>query len=222
MHRSILAVLIMTFVFLTNIFAQEETEHRNLKGRHAISMGMGMRTNSSSVVVRSTSGYYPWNDNDVAINAGFLGSFAYQYWFDEEWAINFQVGVISADIDVNNWSDNRNDGYDNFNSNTIAPILMGFKYYPKMLAMGSVGRPYAGFNFGAYVGTVSRSEYWLFHETIVETVFGVEPNVGVDLFIAKWLRLGPSLTYHYHTKFKSVALEDKDAFGFMLNMGVVF
>jgi len=221
MFRSFLAIIVFTFIFITNLFAQEETQTFNLKGRHAISMGMGMRTNSNSVVIR-TSSSYPWDDDNINIDAGFMGSFSYQYWFDEEWSVNFQVGVISADIDIDYLSENRYDDFENMNSNTIAPILMGFKYYPKMLSMGSVGRVYAGLNFGAYVGTMSRSSYWLFHETIVETVFGVEPNVGIDLFVTKWLRLGPSLSYNYHTKFKSVALNDDNALGFIVNMGVVF
>jgi hypothetical protein len=214
-----ISIFILFFGILS---AQEETNNLNLKGRHSISMSMGLRTNSNSVVIRTPSLFSEWNNDNLDVKTGFMGNFAYNYWFEDEWSVNFQVGVINADVNVNYLSTDRNNDYSNISSNTITPILMGFKYYPKLLSLGNVGRVYAGLNFGAYIGTASKTSYLLFNETTVETVFGAEPNVGVDLFVAKWLRLGPSLSYNVHTKFKSVALNNDDAFGFLVNMGIVF
>ncbi len=224
MFRSFYAIIFVTLFICVNALSQEEQTGLNLKGRHSISMSIGMRTNSNSMIIRTPSIFSDWyheNDN-LDIKGGFMGTFSYNYWFEDEWSVNFQVGIISADVNLDYFSENRNDDYTNVASNTITPVLMGFKYYPKFLSMGSIGRVYAGINFGAYIGTASRSSLWLFHETIIETVFGAEPNAGVDLFVAKWLRLGPCLTYNVHTNFKSSTLNNDDAFGFMVNMGVVF
>jgi hypothetical protein len=220
MLRAIWIFMFGIIVFSSFVYSQEEEQQLNLKGKHSISMSMGMRTNTTSIIVRTPSMYSGWNDDDVNIKAGFMGTFSYNYWFDNEWSVNFQVGIISADVDMD-YIPTSSDDYTDVSSNTITPFLMGFKYYPKYLAMGTVGRAYAGINFGAYIGTTSKTSYWLIHETTIETVFGAEPNAGVDLFVTKWLRLGPSLSYNIHTKFKSVGLNNDNAFGFMFNMGVV-
>jgi hypothetical protein len=222
MSRLIINSIIFITLLSCSLLAQEEDQQLNLKGKHSISMSMGMRANSNSIIVRTPSIYSNRDNDNIDINAGFMGTLAYNYWFDDEWSLNFQVGLINADIDVDYLSSYSSDDYTNVSSNSITPFLMGFKYYPKFLSMGNVGRVFAGLNFGAYIGATSRTSYLLFSETMIETVFGAEPNAGIDLFVTKWLRLGPYFNCNLHTKFKTSGLNNDTAFGFMVNMGVIF
>ena len=222
MLRFILSSLLFITMLSNSLFSQADSNRLDLKGRHSISMSMGMRTNSDGTIIRTSSLLSSWDRNNVDVKTGFMGAFAYSYWFDDEWSVNFQVGIISANVDVKGISQSTLEDYTNVSSNTITPVLMGFKYYPKFLSMGNVGRAYGGLNVGSFVGTSSKTSYWIMNETTIESVFGAEANVGVDLFIAKWLRIGPCLSYNVHTKFTSANINNDNAFGFMVNTGVVF
>jgi hypothetical protein len=217
MYKSKIVLFIFLLLGQTMVYSQKDTNIIHLKGKHAISLSMGMKTNSGTYIFgssyngRDNADYY--NGNIVDAKTGFIGSLSYMYWFDNQWAINFQIGVINAEASVN---------IGDVSTNSIAPILFGFKFYPEFLSLGSVGRVYAGLNMGAYIGASTRSSLWIFHQTSVETVFGFEPNIGVDLFVADWLRIGPSLSWDIHEDFHDVSVRNDNSIGFTVNFGIVF
>jgi hypothetical protein len=75
---------------------------------------------------------------------------------------------------------------------------------------------------GAYVGVSTNTAFWVFNQTTIETVFGIQPNAGVDMFVTDWLRIGPSLSYDIFGNFHDIAINNDKTFGFSVNFGVVF
>jgi hypothetical protein len=203
-----LSIIIISFLFSQSVlYSQEENPYMNLKGRHSITMSMGFKTNSTM-----TTNINPFG---VETHSGFVGSIAYGYWFDNQWAINFEGGILGAETSAK---------FYDVSTKSIIPILFGIKYYPAFLSMGDVGRVYGGINFGAYIGFSTQSSYWLNDEIISENVFGVQPIIGVDLFVADWLKIGPSLSYHILGDFNEIIYPKKNYSGleFLVNFGVVF
>jgi hypothetical protein len=200
------------------LFSQNNNTSLNLKGKHAFSMSMGFSSNSSTVLIDNWSGDRGNSSSDhygntfIDAKTGFIGSFSYIHWFENEWALNFQVGMINAIADIN---------FNDVSTNSVFPILFGFKFYPSALALGSVGRVYGGVNFGAYVGVSTKSTLWVFHSTSIETVLGFEPNFGIDLFVTDWLRIGPSISYDIFGDFHDLGFKNDNTFGFSVNFGLV-
>ena len=215
--KKLSVIFITIFIFnLSSAFSQNNNSNANLKGRHSLNLNTGFMTNSGSTASVDLFNYNSRNNNyyNTDANIGFGGSFAYGYWFDDEWSLNFECGVLGADVNSN---------LSTASTFTVVPILFGMKYYPSMLTMGSVGRVYAGLSMGIYTGTSVNSTYWVFDQVSTEHVFGAKPEVGVDLFVANWFKIGPNLSYHIMSEFTKISNENKNQSGlqFSLNMGIV-
>ncbi len=181
----------------------------NLSGAHSVYFSAGFKMNSSTSASVSTL--------EVKTETNFIGFIGYQYWFSNEGAVNLTVGSFSSESNVS---------YMNISSNSIVPILFGFSYYPKKLSLGRVGRVRVGANMGIYMGNASKTNVSFVNigsSAVNETVFGVEPNAGVDFFVTNWLRIGPSISYHFISEFKEVIGDRKNYSGpvFLFNIGVV-
>ena len=210
MKKITLIIFICILAFQATSTAQ--LEPIKLLGRHTITFEGGAKTNSNTSVITNTSG--------VEAKTGFVGSFNYGYWFDEEWAISLSAGVFGAGA-----STKYNIIGTNFNAetNSILPFLFGVKYYPAKLAMGAVGRFYAGLAVGDYVGVATKTSYLMNQTVVTESSFGGQIFVGVDLFIASWFKLGPKLSYHYLGNYSDVISTTKNLSGaaFSLEAGFV-
>jgi hypothetical protein len=178
MKKNTVIIFICILAFQATSTAQ--LEPIKLLGRHTITFEGGAKTNSNISVITNTSG--------VETKTGFVGSFNYGYWFDEEWAISLSAGVFGAGASTK---------YNIIGINSILPFLFGVKYYPAKLAMGSVGRFYAGLAVGDYVGVATKTSNLMNQTVVTESSFGGQVSVGVDLFIASWFKLGPKLSYHF-------------------------
>ena len=203
MKRIIVLSIITLLAIQTTSSAQ--IEKMNLAGRHTIFMEGGFKTNSktTSTIVNGT----------VEATTGFIGSLNYGYWFDEEWALTFSGGVFGAEADVK---------YNNVSANAIMTILFGARYYPVKLALGSVGRFYAGLALGQYVGSAAKTS-GLVTRTINESVFGGQASIGCDLFVASWFKFGPKLSYYLLNDFKEIIGTEKNLSGaaFSFDFGFV-
>lgn len=210
--------VIPCFIMLTlstQLHAQQGNFERTstairLNGTHAISMSPGFKMNSSSST-NTTIG-------SVDVDANYIGIVQYKYWFENDWSVNASIGVIGAESDVR---------FANVSSISVIPILFGFSFYPEKFEIGSVGRVYFGLNTGVYMGTASKtylSSSNMGTGTVNETVFGVEPHFGIDFFILKWVKIGPSFSYHLMGDFEEV-IGDRDNYSdpaFFINMGIRF
>ncbi len=185
---------------------------RNLSGTHSLYMNSGFKMNSGSSANATVS--------EVKTETNFTGSIGYQYWFENQWSVNVSAGFFSAASDVN---------YTNVSSIRIYPVLFGISYYPQVLSLGSVGRVHFGVNTGVYIASGSRTGVNLSHpgnsgtSSVNETVFGIEPNVGIDFLVSKWIKIGPAVSYHMVSEFKDVIGKRKNYSGpvFSLNFGVL-
>lgn len=195
----------------SNLFSQNDSKITpvNLQGVHSVYLLAGMKINSSSSANATLTAA------KSEINAQF--SLGYRYWFTNEWAVNASVGFFGAETDVN---------YSKVESITIIPILFGFNYYPQTLTLGNVGRAFVGMNAGAYMGNATKNNFSfnnLGSGSVSETVFGIEPNAGIDFIVSNWLRIGPSLSYHFISDFKEVIGNKKNYSGpiFSINVGLL-
>jgi hypothetical protein len=194
--------IILFVIFLLNYsitFSQvdenntSEKSIRNLTGIHSINMNIGFKVNSNSST-KATVG-------EVKAETNFIGIIGYQYWFDNQWSVNASVGLFQAEADIK---------YTNVTSIDISPILFGISYYPETFSLGDVGRIHFGINAGVYRASGTRTGVDLTNlanigtTTIEETVFGVEPNAGIDFFISKWIKIGPAISYHFVGDFDEV------------------
>ncbi|MDP4172504.1 MAG: hypothetical protein Q8933_00935 [Bacteroidota bacterium] len=204
-------ICIWLTIVSSNLFSQNVSKISpvNLEGRHSIYLFAGMKINSSSSANATLTAA------KSEVNAQF--GIGYRYWFMNEWAVNASIGFFGAETDLN---------YSKVESITIIPILFGFNYFPQALALGSVGRAFIGINMGAYMGNATKNSFSfnsLGSGSVSETVFGIEPNAGIDFIVSDWLRIGPSLSYHFISDFKEVIGNKKNYSGpiFSINIGLL-
>jgi hypothetical protein len=207
MKKITLLFFIFSISFFKHALAQVSDSGMELKGKNSLMVSMGSNVNSRTDI---NVGIF-----NVDMNSGFSGSIAYQHWFENDWAINFQIGVLGVSVNSSNYL---------VSSNSIVPIQFGVRYYPKTISLGDAGRIFGGINIGAYHGSISRTTGWFNTHIQTETVFGVQPVIGLDLFIAKWLKIGPAVSYHFINDFKNLNLSHDDYGGFEygFSFGIVF
>lgn len=204
MRRFFVLSIIALFAIHTTSSAQ--IENMNLAGRHTIFLESGFKTNSKTT--STTTG------GTVEASTGFIGSLNYGYWFDEEWALTFSGGVFGAEANIK---------FNNVSANAIMPILFGARYYPVKLALGSVGRFYAGIALGQYIGSAAKTS-GLVTQTINESVFGGQASIGCDFFVASWFKFGPKLSYYILSDFKEIIGTEKNlsGAGLSIDFGFIF
>lgn len=165
---------------------------KNLERTHALSAFGGFKLHSSSSANVS--------ETEVKTKTHFTGFLGYQYFWDDQWAVCTKIGVFTAESGVEY-------AHMKTSSLTIVPMLFGFAYYPKKLSIGPVGKMHIGINGGMYLASGTRtdfSETQFKSSSVNETVLGLEPNVGIDFLISRWLAIGPLFSYHWVSEFKEV------------------
>ncbi len=189
-----------------------EKSVRNLTGIHSINMNIGFKVNSNNTTKAMIG--------EVKTETNFIGMIGYQYWFDNQWAINASVGLFQAEADIK---------YTNITSIDICPVLFGINYYPETFTLGDVGRIHFGINAGIYRAKGTKTGVDLTNlanigtTSIEETVFGFEPNAGIDFFVSSWIKIGPAISYHFVGDFDEVIGNRKNYSGpvFSINVGLL-
>ncbi|MBU0473020.1 MAG: hypothetical protein KKF62_02525 [Bacteroidetes bacterium] len=211
---SVIILILISSISYSQINEENDSpnEIRSLTGIHSIYMNLGFKMNSSTSANATVS--------EVKAESNFIGFIGYQYWLDMQWSVNATMGVFSAEANVN---------YTNVSSISIIPLLFGISYYPEALSLGRVGRVHFGVNTGIYMGSGSKSSVNFNNlsnigaSSVNETVFGVEPNVGIDFFLSKWIKIGSAVSYHFLSEFKEVVGNRKNYSGpvFSINIGIL-
>jgi hypothetical protein len=200
-------VLFFIIVLLSNFMFAQTANNENLKNRHSIGLYGGFKGNSQVAVSAIPT--------ITDMKTGFMGGIEYGYWFADEWQVGLSAGLVAA---------NSNLHFVNVESNAVIAVLFGFKYYPANLKLGEVGRVYASFFAGPYVGMAQNESGMIGSvKTITETVIGGQAGVGIDLFVARWLKIGPALNYNFMGDLNEIAGEKKNFSGlaFVVNYGIV-
>ena len=205
MNRRVLSIVVCAIALWLPCAAQNTWEPLPLKGRHAITLGGGMKMNSQTVVSVSPAG--------IDLKSGFVGSLTYGYWYDSDWQVNLSVGVFGAGT---------RDSFRGVSTGAIAHIHVGMSYYPSQLALGAVGRPYISVAGGAYTGSATQVGF-IGAGTVQETVPGGRASIGIDFFPTSWMKMGPALSYHFLGDFAKIVGDRRNFTGaeFSLGFGVV-
>jgi hypothetical protein len=181
----------------------------DLTNRNSISLYGGTMLNNSSSTVVGISGV------STEINA--IGTLEYAHNFSNEWALGLSSGLFSIATSTS---------ITGVSNVSIYPTFFELKYYPEAFTLGNSVRGYAGIGIGAYTATANKVGIGLTSivSNINETLFGVRPHLGVDIFILNWLTIGPNLSYHFMGDFKEVVGERKNYSGpaIAIKFGLVF
>ncbi|MBK7107414.1 MAG: outer membrane beta-barrel protein [Ignavibacteriae bacterium] len=207
MKNEILIIVVILFVITSTVYSQS---NMNLNGTNSINVSFGFKMNSTTSASTTLS--------EVNTETNILIDLNYQYWFDNQWSVDASVGTFGASANVN---------YSNISTVTIIPLLFGFSYYPEKLAIGDVGRIHFGLNTGIYIGSGTQTKtsldnlFSIGSDVVNETVFGVEPNLGIDFFISSWLKIGPKISYHFISNFKELGNKGYSGGVFAINLGIL-
>jgi len=206
-----ITLIIFICILALQAASTAQVEPVKLSGRHALTLEGGAKAHSNTSVVTNTNG--------VEAKTGFVGTVNYGYWFNEEWALSLSAGMFGAGVNTKYSYFNTNSSVE---TNAIMLFLVGVKYYPEKLALGSVGRVYAGLAFGDYVGFATKTSNFMGQTVVSESSFGGQISIGVDLFIASWFKVGPKLSYHYMGDYSEVIGTTKNLSGTAFSVEVGF
>lgn len=204
----ILFSILLTSTFYSQSINENNFENvsSNLNRLNSIFLRAGLKMNSSSNASATIS--------NVKAETNFTGSIGYQYWFNNEWAVKTSIGFFQAKSDIN---------FPDVSTVRILPLLFGFSYHPNVLALGEVGRVYFGVNLGAYIGSGTKTSLSLDNfgsSAITETVFGINPNAGVDFFISKWFMISPVISYHLIEDYNELSVNNLNSSGVVLSVSI--
>ena len=205
MNRRAVSIIGCAIALWLPCAAQNTLESLPLKGRHAITLGGGMKMNSQTAVSVSPA--------EIDLKSGFVGALTYGYWYDSDWQVNLSVGAFGAGTQVS---------FRGVSTGAIAHIQVGMSYYPSQLALGAVGRPYISLAAGAYTGSATQAGF-IGAGAVQETVPGGRASVGIDFFPTSWMKLGPAFSYHFLGDFTKIVGDRRNFTGteFSLGFGVV-
>lgn len=192
MKKLISSTFVVLFLLSNLITAQESSSNSlmSLKGKHSIALNIGMLNQQEASV---------YNVN-VKAESNLIGGLYYNYWFQEEWALELYSGVLNAEV----FSGVSITGVEQ-KAATVIPLLAGARYYPASFALAENVRPYITALVGVKMGHSSSNKVTLglitATETKVQSVFASKFGVGVDAFIGSWVRLGLGLGYNLGSDF---------------------
>jgi outer membrane protein W len=221
----ILAVILM-LAFPISVMGEtmpdfQETESavapvsNSLKGKHGFELTLGLLSRISTATDVSVGEVRTESEAD-----GLIGSIGYIYWFEDDWAINFRLGV--SDVDATTYS-----GITGVlvESATVVPMLLGVRYQPSGLINSDVVRPYVSASVGPYFGFVSevRTGVTTAAETRSETALGSRIAMGTDLSLSRLFRLGIAAGYCFVTDFENRIGSEKNHSSpeFSMSFGIV-
>lgn len=180
----------------------------NLTNRNSLSLIGGTVINNSTSTTVGVTGV------NAEVNA--LGIIEYEHHFSNEWSLGLSAGLFSVASSVNVLG---------VSSILIYPTFFDVLYYPNNFAFGKSTRAYAGIGVGVYNAQADKvGVFPAGVSSINETVFGVRPHVGIDIFIVDWFKFGPNISYHLMSDFSEVIGERKNYSGpaFSLRFGFMF
>lgn len=209
-RKRTLLVLVLFVSFTVISIGQVQTDAVSnvvdLNNRHCLSLNFGL-INQTSVVV---------NAPNVNVKINFLGSILYNYWATNEIAIDFNIGLLSAEV-------KQGITFAGIEQSTAAviPFQFGFRYYPASMVIGNNIRPFTAINLVAANGYSVSNKVLIGikvgTETKNQTALGARIGFGADAFINNWLKLGINTGYLLISDFSEVVGTRKNYSGLDLS-----
>jgi len=176
----------------------------HLTGRHMIGLSMGVMDHMASIVSVTVGG--------VSVNSQGAFWVGYSHWFEPDWALLAETGVISSQVSVSGAGTE---------TAALFPILFGLRYQPEDWALGEKVRPYLGGAAGPYFGFQTLTG--LSVDVGVQTAVGGRLGAGFDVIPNRYISLGAVLRYHAVTDFDRVigSRDNYSGFEFSLRFGIL-
>jgi len=212
----IAAVPIFAYAQGTASVDQSRTQRANsLLGRHGVSVNLGLLIQANSTHAASGRGF-----STDSRAEGAAGGLAYTYWFKQDWATGFSVGVLAAEAKA--IADGSGSSSE---TGSVIPILFGLRWQPSAMALSPTVRPYVSAAVGPYVGVATKSRAGLVtgNESFTDTAVGAYVAVGVD-WIFRRLTFGLNAGYHFVSDFDQPIASDNNYSGpqLALSFGLLF
>jgi len=154
--------------------------------RHLISVSVGFIPGWANSALVTASGA------TVEAKSNVTGSLSYGYGFDDNWAFQVEAGWIHSEVEVA-----ASGTAASVHAASVVPLLIGVRYQPEALAIGSVGRAFVSALVGPYHGSTARVAAF---PAVVEAgsahAFGARLGAGINVFPGS--RLGIGMAVHYH------------------------
>jgi len=162
-----------------------------LSRRHLIGMSVGFMAGWANTA-RVTAG-----GATVEAKSSLTGSVSYGYWFDEDWGLQIEAAWIHSEVDV------VADGSSaSVQAATVVPLLVGVRYQPEALAIGSMARAYLAALAGPYHGSSARvAAFPAAVEAGSDQAFGARLGAGMNIFPGSRFAIGAAVQYHAVTDF---------------------
>ena len=196
-----LALLVIASFPVTGL-AQSTVDSLNLNGRTNLSFGFGL-TGSSQASVSPTSA--------SASTTSEVASLAFSHWVRPEVAIQVSTAMVGASSGVGAGAQ----------ANATIPVLFGFSYSPRALAITPAFRPYVSAAAGPYMHFFTDA---LFDHLSArtETHAGARLGAGVNWFVARHFVLSVDGHYHAVQRFVDTDASTSRVSGFGMSFGLGF
>jgi hypothetical protein len=152
---------------------------------------------------------------------GFMGGLTYSYWLQEDLAMSISLLGMVGDLETKTATSEVST-----HTVTVAPILMGVRYYLPRSSFETSWRPFLSVGMGPYIGTETKSEInqTVLVEQSTVTAFGGFLGGGIDFILSRHFTIGLNTGYHFMTDF-SEPLGGRDNYSgpeFSIGFGYVF
>lgn len=210
-------ILFLSIIFLPNLsvlYSQNSIDTNSInvntkEYHHSIYISFGIKSSSNTSVVITPIG--------VDTETNLISLIGYNYWFNNEWALNLSAGLFAAESNV---------GVAGVNSIKIYPVLIGLKYSPSPFKISPTTSVWIAGNIGEYfasgIKTEIRNILFLTASNVEESVIGGNISTGIDIKLGNRFVLTPEVTYHFVNKFKTVIGQRDDFSGlaFLISLGL--
>ncbi len=175
--------------------------------RHTISLDLAYMTELTS----KASIRVPGAEIDYG-STGLAGKLGYNLFFDERLAIHVSCGIWQTEVRITPFS---------VESSTVAPILMGVKYYPFKITQDSSLKPFMLGAAGIVVGSASGVRR-ISSVSHTESAAMVYLGAGSDFVLGSLVKLTAGLGYHFTTDFSEPIGGKKNYSGPEISFGIGF
>ena len=145
-------------------------------------------------------------------NGGMSGKIMYNYYYDQNYAITFGVGVMEVQVEA--WALHEY-------TSTVAPVMMGMKYYFNPSSKVVLFRPYVAGSIGILIGSESSVRFMSVREHN-ESAIGGYAGIGSDIILGSLVKLHADIGYNLFTDFPEEIGYRKNYSGAEFSMGLGF
>ncbi len=210
--KKALYLFLLIFAFSVTATAAEENNQKDNfyyddYPRHGIDLRLSFWEHSRGGAAVNLDGF----SIDVG-TGGVSGKLMYNFYSNPALAFTFSVGIMSAEVNVETFS-----SY----TSTVAPVMMGLKYFFLDYDEYNALRPYLSGSFGMLIGTESGIKFPSIGTTS-ETTIGAYAGFGTDIILGSVVKLNADIGYNLFSDFTREVAGKKNYSGAEFSFGLGF